>query len=324
MSVLVTGGGGFIGSHMAWALVDQDEDVIVIDNLTTGNREAIPPDAKLVQGDLVDADFVNAVFRDHDITDVLHFAGSTSVPESVADPLSYYRNNTANSLNLLEAMARAGTDRIVFSSTAAVYEAGAKTAVAENDTLHPASPYGASKMMTERMISDLVAAGQVRAGVLRYFNVAGADPKGRTGQSTPNASHLIKVACEAATGQRADVTVFGTDWDTHDGTGVRDYIHVTDLVAAHLLMMDHLRGGGASLTLNCGYGRGFSVREVLRAVETKSNAHINIIESGRRAGDVGELVAHADKLRDELGWSPQYHDIDTIVGHALAWERRRA
>lgn len=323
MSVLVTGGCGYIGSHMVWALLDQQEDVIVIDNLVTGNRDAIPPKVTLFEASLQDRPVLDGIFDAHDITDVLHFAGSTSVPESVGNPLAYYRNNTANSLNLLEAMTRAGTERIVFSSTAAVYKPGAKSAVGESDLIDPASPYGASKLMTERMIADGASAGQVRAGVLRYFNVAGADPEGRTGQSTPNASHLIKVACEAATGQRDNVKVFGTDWPTHDGTGVRDYIHVTDLIEAHLLMLDHLRRGGDSLTLNCGYGRGFSVREVLQAVESKSNARIDVIESDRRPGDVGELIARADRLRDQLGWTPRHQDIDTIVGHALDWERRR-
>lgn len=323
MSVLVTGGCGYIGSHMVWSLLDQHEDVVVIDNLVTGNRDAIPSEATLFEASLADKRTLERIFRENDITDVLHFAGSTSVPESVDDPLAYYRNNTTNSLNLLEAMSHAGTTRLVFSSTAAVYKPGAKSAVAETDLIDPASPYGASKLMTERMIADAVAAGTLRAGVLRYFNVAGADPAGRTGQSTPNASHLIKVACEAATGQRESVKVFGTDWPTHDGTGVRDYIHVTDLVEAHLLMLDHLRQGGDSLTLNCGYGRGFSVREVLRAVESRSNARIEVVESDRRPGDVGELIARADRLRDQLGWTPRHQDIATIVGHALDWERRR-
>lgn len=323
MSVLVTGGGGFIGSHMIWALLDQGEDVVVIDNLVTGNRDAIPDETTFIEGSLADTGLLRDLFDQHDISDVLHFAGSTSVPESVADPLAYYRNNTANSLNLLEAMTCAGVGRIVFSSTAAVYQPGGRAAVSETDPIDPASPYGASKLMSERMISDVVAAGQLRAGVLRYFNVAGADPAGRTGQSTPNAAHLIKVACEAVTGQRDAVTVFGTDWPTRDGTGVRDYIHVTDLISAHLLMLRHLREGGGSLTLNCGYGRGYSVREVLRAVENQSNAKINVIESDRRPGDVGELIAQADLLREQLGWRPEHQDIDTIVGHALAWERRK-
>ncbi len=323
MTVLVTGGGGYIGSHMILTLLDQKEDVVVIDNLVTGNRDAIPAGAQFIEGSLADTGLLNEIFCNHDISDVLHFAGSTSVPESVSDPLAYYRNNTANSLNLLEAMAAAGTGRMVFSSTAAVYKPGCPSPVSETDPVDPASPYGASKLMTERMISDMVATGRLRAGILRYFNVAGADPAGRAGQSTPNAAHLIKVACEAATGQRDSVTVFGTDWPTRDGTGVRDYIHVTDLVSAHLSMLRHLRDGGASLTLNCGYGQGFSVREVLHAVESRSKASIDVIESDRRPGDLAELIACADKLRERLGWHPEHADIDTIVGHALAWERRR-
>lgn len=320
MTILVTGGCGYIGSHMVLALLEQGEDTLVLDNLVTGHLNAIPAGATFIEGSLGDTELMNNLFRSYDISDVLHFAGSTSVPASMADPLAYYRNNTANSLNLIEVMMKFGTERIVFSSTAAVYTPGLKSAVSESDPIGPASPYGASKLMTERMISDVVATGRLSAGVLRYFNVAGADPAGRAGQSTPNATHLVKVACEAATGQRDHVKVFGTDFPTRDGTGVRDYIHVTDLISAHLLVLRHLREEGTSLTVNCGYGQGFSVREVLRAVEIVSNVKIDVIESGRRPGDLSELIAHSDLLRERLGWEPEYGDIETIVAHALAWE----
>ena len=322
MTVLVTGGAGYIGSHMILALLDDGEDVVTIDDFSTGRRDAVPLDVTCIEGNLGDSALLAEVFRNHDIEDVLHFAGSTSVPDSVLDPIQYYRNNTMNSLNLLAAMLEARCTRIVFSSTAAVYQPDSKTVVAETDPVSPASPYGASKLMTERILSDLIDTGGLRAGVLRYFNVAGADPAGRAGQSTPNAAHLIKVACEAALGRREKVKIFGTDWRTRDGTGVRDYIHVSDLVAAHMLVLRHLREGGTPLTLNCGYGRGFSVREVLNAVERQSGTKINVIETGRRPGDIGELIAQSDLLREQLDWQPKYEDIDTIVKHALAWERR--
>lgn len=324
MTVLVTGGAGYIGSHMAHALRDADEPVVVIDDLRSGRRAAVPEGATLVEGDLGDGALLARVMRDHAVTDVLHFAGSTSVPESVAEPLAYYRNNTANSLTLLEAMVETGVGRLIFSSTAAVYKADGTPQVAEDHPVEPASPYGMSKLMTERMIADLAATGAIRAGVLRYFNVAGADPAGRTGQSTPNATHLIKVACEAALGRREGISVYGTDWPTPDGTGVRDYIHVTDLAEAHLLMLRHLRAGGETLTLNCGYGRGFSVRDVLAAVERQSNARLNVTETARRPGDVHELIARSDRLQRELGWRPAHQDLDGIVRDALAWERRSA
>jgi UDP-glucose 4-epimerase len=324
MSVLVTGGAGYIGSHMVLALRDRGEDVVVVDDLSTGHRGAVPDDVTLLKGSIDDAGLVRRAVRGHRVDAVAHFAGSIVVPDSVADPLGYYLNNTVRSRALIAAAVEAGVRHFIFSSTAAVYGAPAVNPVFEDAPLAPISPYGASKMMTEMMLADTARAHDFAYAALRYFNVAGADPAGRSGQSTPNATHLIKVACQAALGQREELTVFGSDYATPDGTCVRDYIHVTDLAAAHLRALDHLRAGGESLVLNCGYGRGFSVREVLAAVERAAGRPLPVREGARRPGDPDALVAGATAVRERLGWQPALDDLDLIVGHALAWERRLA
>ncbi|MGQ7791544.1 UDP-glucose 4-epimerase GalE [Faunimonas sp. B44] len=321
MSVLVTGGGGYIGSHMVWELVERGERVIVLDDLSTGFDWAVAPAAELIIGDVGDRVLLDRIFKTRAVDAVFHFAGSVVVPDSVADPLGYYLNNTVKSRELLAAAVSHRVHSFVFSSTAAVYGIPASVPVFETAPLDPLSPYGASKMMTERMLADAAAASDLRYVALRYFNVAGADPLQRTGQATRGATHLMKVAIEAATGQRDSVAVFGTDYDTSDGTGVRDFIHVTDLVKAHGAALDHLRGGGESMVLNCGYGRGYTVLEVLDAVQRIAGTSLDIRLRGRRAGDIPAMVAGADRIRSELGWTPQFDDLDTIVGHALAWER---
>ena len=320
MSVLVTGGAGYIGSHMVCELVDRDERVVVLDDLSTGFDWAVAREAELVIGDVGDRVLLDRLMRSRAIETVMHFAGSVVVPDSVADPLGYYLNNTVKSRELIAAAVTNGVTRFVFSSTAAVYGAPETIPVVEETPLDPMSPYGASKAMTERMLADSDAAYGLRSVVLRYFNVAGADPHGRTGQSTRGATHILKAAIEAATGQRDHVAVFGTDYDTPDGTGVRDYIHVTDLVRAHAAALDHLRAGGESLVLNCGYGRGYSVLELLDAVQRACGRPLDIRPRARRPGDVPAMVASADKIRNTLDWTPQYDDLDTIVAHALAWE----
>ncbi|MHA1523350.1 MAG: UDP-glucose 4-epimerase GalE [Alphaproteobacteria bacterium] len=324
MTVLVTGGAGYIGGHMALALRDRGEAVVVLDNLTTGHRWSVPDGAELVVGDAGDPALVAQVIADHQIDAVAHFAGSIVVPDSVADPLEYYRNNTVVSRALMAAVVKAGVRNMIFSSTAAVYGAPAHNPVAEDAPLQPISPYGTSKLMTEWMLRDTAAAHDFAYAALRYFNVSGADPQGRAGQSTPRATHLIKIACKVALGERPMLDIFGTDYDTPDGTCIRDYIHVTDLANAHLLALDHLRGGGKSIVYNCGYGRGFSVREVIGAVERACASPLSVHEAPRRAGDPPALVAGADAIRRDLGWSPTYDDIDAIVTHALAWEKSLA
>ncbi len=323
MAVLVTGGAGYIGSHMVVNLVEAGEEVVVLDNLSTGFDWAVAGAARLVVGDLADTDLVHQVLAEG-VDAVIHFAGSVIVPESVADPLKYYRNNTSNTRSLIEACVETGVKNFIFSSTAAVYGDPQTVPVAENAPLRPLSPYGSSKLMSEIMLADTAAAHDFAYTALRYFNVAGADPEGRTGQSTANATHLIKVACEAALGKRARLSIFGTDYDTPDGTGVRDYIHVADLVEAHRLALARLRAGGASVVLNCGYGEGYSVRQVIDAVRRVSGRDIEVLEEPRRAGDSSKVVALAEAVRHELGWSPRYDDLDTIVSHALAWERHLA
>lgn len=322
MSVLVTGGAGYIGSHMVLELVDAGEDVIVLDNLSTGYRFAVAPGAKLVVGDVGDGARVQALIEQHNVTAIIHFAGSIVVPDSVADPLGYYDNNTAKSRSLMAAAVSAGVTQFIFSSTAAVYGNPVSNPVAETDRPAPVSPYGSSKLMTEIMLADTAFAHDFRYVALRYFNVAGADPDGRSGQSTPRATHLIKAACETALGKRPQMEIFGTDYPTADGTCVRDYIHVTDLARAHLAALAHLRSGGASDIFNCGYTKGFSVLEVIAAVKRVSGVDFKVVLSPRRPGDPAAIVAASQKIRNALGWRPQHDDLDAIVAQALAWERR--
>ena len=321
MSVLVTGGAGYIGSHMVWRLLDAGETVVVIDRLSTGFDWAVPAEAELVVGDIGDPDLVGKVLRERGVDSVFHFAGSIVVPESVTDPLCYYLNNTVKSRALLEACVEAGVPHFVFSSTAAVYGTPETSdPVAEDAALRPESPYGTSKLMTETMLRDTAAAHPLNYVCLRYFNVAGADPAGRTGQSTPDATHLIKVATQAALSKRPFMQVFGTDYPTPDGTCVRDFIHVTDLVDAHYLALEHLRATGESLTANCGYGHGHSVLEVVDVVKRVSGRDFEVRMADRRAGDAVSIVANSDRIRERLGWKPDYDDLEKIVTHALNWE----
>jgi len=320
MTVLVTGGAGYIGSHMVHALVDAGERVVVLDNLTTGFDWAVAPGASLVIGETGDQSCVAALIAEHLIDVVIHFAASTVVPDSLRDPLGYYRNNTANSRALIETAVKQGVRHFIFSSTAAVYGNPKRLPVREDDATAPMSPYGSSKLMTEIMLRDAGSAYGLRHVILRYFNVAGADPLGRTGQSTRRATHLIKVAVEAALGLRPKLEVFGADYPTPDGTCIRDYIHVCDLVRAHSDALAYLRGGGESTTLNCGYGRGFSVREVIDTVKQVSGVDFKVEFAGRRAGDPANIVAASDLVRSTLKWQPRFHDLQTIVTHALAWE----
>ncbi len=322
-NILVTGGAGYIGSHVVRQLGAAGESVVALDNLTTGFRDAVTA-GELVIGDTGDAELLDRLFTDNDIDTVMHFAAHTIVPESVADPLKYYRNNTASSRTLLEVAHTHGVKHFVFSSTAAVYGIPPGGRAAEDSPTEPINPYGTSKLMTEWMLRDLAAAGGPRYVSLRYFNVAGCEPSGTIGQSTPKATLLVKVACEAAVGRRPEVLIFGTDYSTPDGTGLRDYIHVEDLATAHLDALTYLRSGGECATLNCGYGHGYSVREVLAAVERAHGAPLNVREVDRRAGDPPELVAVADRIRAVLGWTPRYDDLDTIVETSLAWERKIA
>lgn len=321
MAVLVTGGAGYIGSHMVLALTDASQDVVVLDNLTTGFAWAIAPQAKLVQGDIADEALVERVIKTHNIGAVVHFAGSIVVPDSMIDPLGYYLNNTVKSRALIAAVVKAGVKNFIFSSTAAVYGNPKTKPVFESELPSPISPYGTSKWMTEMMLRDSHFAYGLNYVALRYFNVAGADPRGRSGQSTPRATHLIKVACQTALGQRASMDVFGTDYETPDGTCLRDYIHVSDLITAHMDALAHLRRGGTSGIFNCGYGKGYSVLEVIGAVEKAFGGPINKKLMPRRAGDPAAIVAGADRVRDILGWRPEYDDLDLIVTSALAWER---
>jgi UDP-glucose 4-epimerase len=320
-SILVTGGAGYIGSHVVRQLLERGERVVVLDNLSTGYRSAVLG-APLVLGDTADRAVVDRVLREHDVDTVMHFAAHTIVPESVENPLKYYGNNTCGTRNLLECCDRAGVRQFVFSSTAAVYGIPAEGLAREDSPTAPINPYGLSKLMSEWMLRDLAAASALRYVALRYFNVAGSDPGGRIGHTAPQATLLVKVACQQAAGVRPAISVFGTDYPTPDGTGVRDYIHVEDLADAHLRALDYLRGGGASTTLNCGYGHGYSVREVLRMVEQVHGRPLNVIEAPRRAGDPPSLVAHAERIRAVLGWTPRCDDLEVIVRSQLEWEHR--
>jgi UDP-glucose 4-epimerase len=324
MTVLVTGGAGYIGSHMVHALVDACERVVVLDNLTTGFDWAVAKGASLVIGETGDQPRVAALIAEHRVDAVIHFAASIVVPDSVRDPLGYYRNNTVNSRALIETVVKAGVRHFIFSSTAAVYGNPEHVPVREDDPTVPTSPYGSSKLMTEIMLRDAGAAHGLGYVILRYFNVAGADPLGRTGQSTTGATHLIKVAVETALGLRPKMDVFGTDYPTPDGTCIRDYIHVSDLVAAHSDALAYLRGGGSSATFNCGYGRGFSVLDVIETVKRVSSVDFKVELAGRRAGDPTHIVAASDRARAALKWQPRFDDLQTIVTHALAWERKLA
>ena len=321
MSVLVTGGAGYIGSHMVLRLLEDGEDVVVLDNLSTGYRWLVDPRADFVHGEAGDVAAVTALMRERDVQSVLHFAGSIVVPESVENPLKYYANNTATTRGVLEAAVRADVKHFIFSSTAAVYGMTSSDPVLETAPLNPMSPYGRSKLMSEWMLADVAAAHPIRYGVLRYFNVAGADPMARSGQTMARATHLIKVACQTALGQRQWMDVFGTDYDTIDGSCVRDFIHVTDLADAHGMLLAYLRDFGPSITLNCGYGRGYSVRQVVDTVRRVSGVDFPVHEVPRRAGDPPAVVAGAAKIRSILNWQPQHESLDDIVRGAYGWER---
>jgi UDP-glucose 4-epimerase len=322
MTVMVTGGAGYIGSHMVHALADAGEPVVVLDNLSTGFRSALPSSVPLFVGDAGDQDTVASIIGEHNVDAIIHFAGSIVVPDSLRDPLGYYRNNTVNTRALIESAVKGGVKHFIFSSTAAVYGNPAVLPVREDAPTRPMSPYGTSKLMSEIMLHDVAAAHELRYVILRYFNVAGADPQQRTGQSTPAATHLIKVGVETALGMRPKLDVYGADYPTPDGTCIRDYIHVSDLARAHSAALAHLRRGGAAMTFNCGYGHGYSVLEVIGAIERVTGLKLPVQMVGRRPGDPVSLVADVSRIRSTLDWSPQFENLDTIVSHALAWEQR--
>lgn len=321
MTILVTGGAGYIGSHVVRQLGERGERVVVLDNLSSGFRSAVL-NGQLVVGDTGDREQVSRILKEHGIQTVMHFAAHTVVPESVSNPLKYYGNNTCSTRNLLQCCEAAGVRKFVFSSTAAVYGIPEGGIAAEESPTQPINPYGTSKLMSEWMLRDLAAASSLRYVVLRYFNVAGSDPGGRIGQSTINGTLLTKVACETAVGKRPHVSIFGTDYPTPDGTGVRDYIHVEDLASAHIKALEYLTAGGESQTLNCGYGHGYSVREVVQMVDRLHGQPIKTVEGPRRAGDPPALVARAHRVRETLGWVPQFDDLAAIVKSQLAWEKR--
>jgi UDP-glucose 4-epimerase len=322
MAVLVTGGAGYIGSHMALELLDAHEDVVVLDNLSTGFQWAVPGQARFVLGDFGDRDFVKTLIAAHKIEAIIHFAAKIVVPESVADPLGYYENNTSKARNLLQCAVAGGVEHFIFSSTAAVYGEPKSTPVREDDPREPINPYGRSKLMVEWMLADTARAHRLRYAALRYFNVAGADPRGRSGQSTANATHLIKVAVQAALGMRKGMDVFGTDYPTPDGSCLRDYIQVTDLVRAHMDALRYLRGGGDSITCNVGYSRGYSVLEVIETVKRVSGVDFEVRLAPRRAGDPAAIVASNERARGVLGWTPKHDNLEEIVRQALEWEQR--
>ncbi|HKU07602.1 MAG TPA: UDP-glucose 4-epimerase GalE [Bradyrhizobium sp.] len=322
MTVLVTGGAGYVGSHMVLALAEAGESVVVIDNLSTGFSAFLPEGVPLFIGDAGDENLVEGVIEQHNVESIIHFAGSVVVPDSMRDPLGYYRNNTFTTRNLLNAAVKGGVGRFIFSSTAAVYGNPDEVPVTEIAPTRPLSPYGFSKLMSEIMLHDVASAHGMKYVVLRYFNVAGADPQGRVGLATVGATHLLKIAVEAATGQRAKVDVFGSDYPTPDGSCIRDFIHVSDLAQAHRAALSYLRGNGDSVTLNCGYGRGYSVLETIEAVRRISGRNFAVQYSERRPGDIMTMVADTSRMRGLLDWAPQYDDLDTIATHALAWEEK--
>lgn len=322
MTILVTGGAGYIGSHMTYELLDRGEAVVVLDNLVTGIRSLVSERVEFVEGDVSDRQLVRTLISRRGVNAVIHFAGSTIVPESVAEPMRYYANNMAASLALIEACTAEGVQNFIFSSTAAVYGPTSGEPVRECHALMPMSPYGRSKLMTEWIVQDAARAAGFGYAILRYFNVAGADLAGRTGQSTPNATHLIKRVCRTALGRLPHLDVYGTDFDTPDGTGVRDYVHVADLVTAHRLALEALRAGAPSGIYNCGYGRGFSVREVIRVAEKITGTRIRVEEKQRRPGDAASVISDPTKLKHELGWHPINDDLSAIVRSALDWESR--
>lgn len=322
MSVLVTGGAGYIGSHMVQALVEAGESVVVIDNLSTGFSQFLPQGVPLFIGDAGDENLVEGVIAAHGVESIIHFAGSVVVPDSMRDPLAYYRNNTMTTRSLLNAAVKSGVRRFIFSSTAAVYGNPDQVPVPESAPTRPLSPYGSSKLMAEIMVHDTASAYGMSYIALRYFNVAGADPQARMGLATVGATHLLKIAVEAATGQRAKIDVFGTDYPTPDGSCIRDFIHVSDLAQAHRAALSYLRTGGASMTLNCGYGRGYSVLETIEAVRKASGRNFAVQYGPRRPGDIMTMIADTSLIRSTLDWTPQYDDLETIAWHALAWEEK--
>lgn len=322
MRVLVTGGAGYIGSHVVKALGKNGHDITIIDNLSTGHRQAVTY-GELIEMDLADEDKLDQLFAQKKFEAVLHFAGSIVVPESVSEPLKYYANNTINSHRLISLCIKHHCHQFIFSSTAAVYGMPEGGICSESTPTNPINPYGQSKLMTEFMLKDVSAATKLRYVALRYFNVSGADPEGQIGQSFPQATHLIKVACEVATAKRESINIFGTDYPTKDGTCIRDYIHVTDLADAHVKALDYLSKGGQSEILNCGYGHGFSVREVLNKVKETTGINIKVTEAPRRAGDPASLTAKVDRIHNVLGWKPQYDDLSIIIKSAFEWEKKR-
>ena len=325
MTVLVTGGAGYIGSHMVWELLDQGETVLVLDDLSTGFEWAVPPRARFIRGNAGDRHLLRAIIRENRVDAVMHFAGSVDAAASVEDPLKYYENNTSNSRNLVEVLVETGVDKLIFSSTAAVYgDPRTDAPIREDAVLNPLSPYGTSKLMTEMIVRDAALVSNLRYVMLRYFNVAGADPYRRTGSFRIGRTDLVTAACEAALGKRSHIAIFGTDYDTPDGTCIRDYIHVSDLVNAHFAALNFLRQGGLKFTANCGYSRGFSVREVIQAVKRISGRDFPVVEEARRQGDAAALVANSQRLMSRLSWQPRHGTLDAIITHALQWEAAAA